>query len=338
MGKFRGKKVRLFVALTALWMVSACSQQPAQETPHQLKVGVELSEIGLGDQSFSDAAFRGLIQARNEDGIVFDYQEISKTKSYEDGFEQLVQEDSDLVIGLGFMVKDSLEKVAKKYPDRQFVIVDETSDLPNVSSITFKEEEGSYLAGVIAADASRTGNVGFLGGVESDLLHKFQIGFEKGAKAVNPDARVITAYAGDFGKPELGAEMAQKMIQQDRVDVIYAAAGLTGVGAIQEVEKQGKYAIGVDNDQFFLAEKAVITSMVKHVDVAIHTAVKTFIQNKGTFPQKNMVFGLNEDGVGLTPLHNITLEPDQQQKFDDFKEKLASGSITVPVAGSVKKD
>ncbi|MBE0344380.1 BMP family ABC transporter substrate-binding protein, partial [Paenibacillus sp. 28ISP30-2] len=128
-----------------------------------MKVGIVLSDIGLGDQSYSDAAFRGLVKARDEGKIVFEYREISKTKTYDAAFEQLVQEKSDLIIGLGYMVKESLETVAKKYPDRKFVIVDEKSDLPNVASITFKEEEGSFLAGVVAGMASRTDQVGFIG-------------------------------------------------------------------------------------------------------------------------------------------------------------------------------
>ncbi|AET61921.1 lipoprotein precursor [Paenibacillus terrae HPL-003] len=317
------------VAIFAL-LLGACGQPVAQNKVQPIKVGIVLSDIGLGDQSYSDAAFRGLVKARDEGKIVFEYREISETKTYDAAFEQLVQEKSDLIIGLGYMVKDSLETVAKKYPDLKFVIVDEKSDLPNVASITFKEEEGSFLAGVVAGMASRTDQVGFIGGVESPLLKKFEAGYREGVHSVKPDAQVTAKYAGDFGKPELGTEIARDMIDQDRIDVIYAAAGLTGVGVLQEAQKQQKFAIGVDSDQFFIAEKAVVTSMIKNVDVAMYTAVKSFADHQRKFTEQNMVFGLAEEGIGLAPIRVLTLNPDQQKLLDDLKEKVKSGSLTVP--------
>ncbi|APB70334.1 BMP family ABC transporter substrate-binding protein [Paenibacillus polymyxa] len=311
-------------------LLSACGHSAAQTKAQPIKVGIVLSDIGLGDQSYSDAAFRGLVKARDEGKIVFEYREITETKTYDAAFEQLAQEKADLIIGLGYMVKDSLESIAKKYPDRKFLIVDEKSDLPNVASISFKAEEGSFMAGVVAGLTSRTEQVGFLGGAESPLLKKFEIGYRAGVQSVKPNAKVTATYAGDFGKPELGTEIADDMINQDQIDVIFAAAGLTGVGALQEAQKQQKLAIGVDSDQFFIAEKAVVTSMFKNVDIAIYTAVKGFADHQRKFTEKDMVFGLAEDGVGLAPIRVVTLNPDQQKLLDDLKEKIKSGTLTVP--------
>ncbi|KZE84418.1 ABC transporter substrate-binding protein [Paenibacillus elgii] len=328
--KGRQAMMRWISLLVSLWLLAGCAQQAEKTAQRPMKIGIMLSEVGLGDQSFSDAAFQGLIKARDEQGIVFDYREIAKTKTYDAGFEQLAQDGCDLVIGLGFMIKESLEKAAKQHPDRQFIIVDETSDLPNVASITFKEEEGSFLAGAIAGLTTRSNVVGFVGGADVPLIHKFQNGFEQGVKAVNPKAEVTAAYAGDFGNAALGVQIAGGMIDKQKVDVLYSAAGFTGVGALQEAAKRGKYGIGVDTDQFFVAEKAVVTSMLKNIDVAIDLAVKSFVQNSGRFPQKHMVFGLKENGVGLAPIRVISLQPEQQQKVDDLIQKLVSGSITIP--------
>lgn len=323
-----------FTALIAIMLLlSACSSQQATTeaatATKKIKVGIVLSDIGLGDQSYSDAAFRGLIKARNEESITFDYKEISQTKTYDEAFNQLTKENNDVIIGLGYIMKESLENAAKANPTKQFIIVDETSKLPNVASITFKEEEGSFLAGAVAAMASTSNRIGFLGGVESPLLHKFQSGFEQGARSVNPNVSFVTNYTGDFGNSDLGAKTAKDMIENDNVDVIYTVAGLTGVGALQEAQTQGKYAIGVDSDQFFVAEKAVLTSMIKNVDVALYSALESFGKNNNTFKEKDMVFGLTDDGVGLTDIHVIQLTAEQQKQLEDLKKKLISGEIKI---------
>ncbi|WP_243734979.1 BMP family lipoprotein [Paenibacillus turpanensis] len=315
--------------LLTVVLLGGCAQPNAEPVKKQMKIGIMLSDVGLGDQSFSDAAFRGLLKARDEEGIVFEYRELAQTKTYDAGFEELIQANSDLIVGLGFMVKESLEKIAKLYPEKQFLIIDEISELPNVASITFKEEEGSFLAGAAAALVTKTNRIGFIGGVDVPLIHKFQKGFEQGVLAVNPKIKLTVTYAGDFGKADLGAKIASDMITKNKVDVIYAAAGFTGVGALQESAERGTLAVGVDTDQFFIAEKAVFTSMLKNVDVAIHSAVKDFVSNQGQFGKKQMVFGLKDNGVGLAPIRVITLEPEKQQVLDDVMQKLASGSITI---------
>ncbi|MHA7581001.1 BMP family lipoprotein [Paenibacillus vandeheii] len=311
-------------------VLGACSTtDKASPADQRTKVGIVLTDVGLGDHSFSDAAFEGLVEARNENSIVFDYKEPGKELTSEAAFEQFAADKVDLIIGLSDTVKADLEKVAQKYPDQHFLIIDGHSDLPNVTSMSFKAEEGSYLAGIIAGFATTEDHVGFLGGMDIPVLHNFQQGFEQGVQAANPNATVHVVYAGDFGNPDLGGQLAAQMIQEQRVDVIYVAAGLTGIGSLSEIQKLGKYAIGVDQDQFFLAEKAVLTSMLKNVDISLHNAINTFIQNQHSFPQKEMLFGLAENGVGLTALHNITLTKEQEQTFDDLKAQIASGKTKI---------
>ncbi|MEK4075396.1 BMP family ABC transporter substrate-binding protein [Paenibacillus sp. FSL M7-0656] len=322
-----GLGLTLMMILTVLILGACSANNTTTATDTRTKVGIVLTEVGLGDRSFNDAAFDGLVQARNEKSIVFDYREPGDNA--EAAFEEFAQTKFDLVIGLSDAIQADMEKVAAKYPDQQFLMIDSQSELPNIASISFRAEEGSYLAGVIAAMASTEDHVGFLGGIEIPVLRNFEQGFKQGVLAVKPNATVDVVYAGDFGNAELGEQLATEMIQEKGADVIYVAAGLTGVGALTEIQKLGKYAIGVDTDQFFLAEKSILTSMLKNVDVSIYNAVNTFVQNNHTFPQKEIVEGLAENAVGLTDLHNITLSDEQQQTFEDLKAKISSGQIKI---------
>ncbi|MGO4530035.1 BMP family protein [Paenibacillus sp. 2TAF8] len=323
--------ITVLMALTLILLGACSTGSRTAVTDAKTRVGIVLTEVGLGDRSFNDAAFNGLVKARDEKSIVFDYREPSKDLTAEAAFEEFSKEKYDLIIGLSNTVMADMEKVAAKYPDQQFLLIDSQSALPNIASISFRAEEGSYLAGVIAAMASKENHVGFLGGMEIPVLKNFEQGFKQGVLAVNPEAAVEIVYAGDFGNADLGKQMAQTMIQEQGADVIYVAAGLTGVGALNEIQTLGKYAIGVDTDQFFLAEKAILTSMLKNVDVSIYNAVKSFIENKHTFPKKEIVEGLAENAVGLTALHNITLSDEQQRTFDDLKAKISSGQIKITV-------
>ncbi|WP_340019067.1 BMP family ABC transporter substrate-binding protein [Paenibacillus sp. FSL H3-0457] len=322
-----GLGLTLMMILTVLILGACSANNTTTVTDSRTKVGIVLTEVGLGDRSFNDAAFDGLVQARNEKSIVFDYREPGDNA--EAAFEEFAEAKFDLIIGLSDAVQADMEKVAAKYPDQQFLMIDSQSELPNIASISFRAEEGSYLAGVIAAMASTEDHVGFLGGLEIPVLRNFEQGFKQGVLAVKPDATVDVVYAGDFGDADLGEKLAAQMIQEKGADVIYVAAGLTGVGALTEIQKLGKYAIGVDTDQFFLAEKSILTSMLKNVDVSIYNAVNTFVQNNHTFPQKEIVEGLAENAVGLTALHNITLSDEQQQTFEDLKAKISSGQIKI---------
>ncbi|WP_027408965.1 BMP family protein [Anoxybacteroides tepidamans] len=321
------KQLRLIIAMIMIvGLFAGCSTKEAVNSKKRIRVGIMLSDVGLGDQSFSDSAFRGLMQARDELGIIFDYRELQDTKTYEQGLKELVEEGNDVVIGLGFMVQQDLEKVAKQYPKQQFILIDAVSNLKNVTSITFKEDEGSFLAGLVAALTTKTNKVGFIGGADVPLIRKFAVGFEKGVHAIKPSASVDIVYAGDFGNDKLGAKIARGMFQKGS-DVVYTAAGFTGVGALREAETHGVYAIGVDSDQYFYAEKAVVTSMVKNVDVALLTVLKEYVK-KGEIPTGTVELGLKENGVGLAPIRVVPWNEPQQKLLEQWKEKVESGQVT----------
>jgi basic membrane protein A and related proteins len=323
------KKLLVFLFAAVLLVTSACSvkQSESNINKDRIKIGIMLSDAGLGDQSFSDAGFAGLEKARDDLDMSFDYRELEESKSYEKGLESLVNEGNDLVIGLGFSMQEAIDKTAKKYPKQQFLIIDSQSELPNVHSITFKEEEGSYLVGAIAGMNTKSNIVGFIGGMDVPLIRKFEKGFIEGVKAVNPKAKILSEFAGSFGDDKLGGEMAKEMIKQG-ADHIYPAAGFTGVGVLLESQKSGIYSFGVDTDQFYLAEKAVATSMMKKVDVAIYNAAKEIVSNK-KLKAKDTQLGIKEDGVGIAPIRAITLTASQEKKLDELQGKLSQGTIKI---------
>jgi basic membrane protein A len=319
------KHIAVLLSFCITILLAGCGQPVTEsKADEKIKVGIMLSDVGLGDQSFSDSAFGGLIKSRDELGILFDYREIKDTGTYELGLTELVEEGNDLVIGLGFMVQEDLEKTAKKYPKQKFILIDAISELDNITSITFKEDEGSFLAGVVAAMTSKSNTVGFIGGADVPLINKFADGFSEGAKAVKPDIAIITEYANDFGNDKLGSEIAKKMIG-NKADVLYAAAGFTGVGALKAAQESRIYAIGVDSDQYFYAEKSVITSMLKNVDVGIYQLLKEYAR-ENEVPEGHIELGLKDNGVQLSPIRVISLTDEQQKTLDEWQKKLAEGN------------
>jgi basic membrane protein A and related proteins len=307
-------------------LLAGCSSTQPEKAQDDYKIGILLSDAGLGDESFNDSAFKGLEKARDELGILFDYKE-APDGNYEQKLEELVAEKYNVIIGLGFSAQEPLEKIAKKYPDQQFVLIDGNSDVPNITSITFKEEEGSFLLGMVAAMTSKTGKIGFIGGVDIPVIHHFENGFIEGAKYFNPNIEIVSEYSGTFDDPEGGNAIAERYIKNG-VDFIYHAAGFTGFGAIKKAEEAGIYAAGVDIDQFYIAEKTVVTSMLKNVDQAVFKIGKT-LDEDGKISEKSYSFGLADNGVGLADIRVIKLTPEQQAAIEKAKEDIVSGKIKV---------
>ncbi|MBU8908730.1 BMP family lipoprotein [Desertibacillus haloalkaliphilus] len=309
-------------------LTTGCSEEETTSiVDEKIKIGVMLSDVGLGDQSFSDSAFSGLEQARDELGILFDYRELDKVGDYETGLKQLVEQGNDLIIGLGFMMEEELVKVAEAYPNQQFVLVDSVIDLPNVTNVTFKEHEGSFLIGAIAGMKTESNVVGFVGGMDSPLIRKFYNGYKQGVEAVNPHAEVISRFAGDFGDDQLGESIADELIKE-RVDYIYPSAGFTGVGVIHKAQEEGIYSFGVDSDQYFLGEETVVTSMLKNIDVAMLNVAEELYEN-GELNGEDLILGLNEDGVGLAPIRVLSLTPEENDEINNLINDITSGVITV---------
>ena len=313
------------LAACVTWLPGCQSviDQPEATVETRQSMGVVLSDVGLGDQSFSDAAMRGMGQLRETGEWFVDYRELAETETYKVGFEQLVADGHDVIIGLGFACQEDLEAVAAEHPEQQFALIDAVSTLPNVISVTFKEVEGSALAGAVAGLETESNKIGFIGGMDNELINKFGTGFELGAKGVNEDVTMLVDYANDFASPELGRELAEKQIKAG-ADVLYAAAGLTGVGVLETAERNGVKAIGVDSDQSMIAPDAVITSMLKQVDLAI-VEIANRLENEAF--NAHVELGIDEGGVGLAALRRVQFDEDETKRFEAFQKQLMEGTL-----------
>lgn len=330
------KKVLMLLAMLAMVVLTACgSKKEAAEAPKTteakpLKVGIVLSIGGLGDESFNDSAFRGLEMAQKDLGIEFKYVEPASPSEDEGYLREYAEAGYDLVIATGFLMKDATEKVAKDFPDVKFALIDEVSALPNVASLLFAEDQGSFLVGALAAMMSKTGNVGFVGGMEIPLIQKFQKGYEMGAKYVNPSIKVGSLYtsgSNPFNDPVRGKENALSLIKQG-ADVVYHAAGGTGVGVIEAAKESKVFAIGVDSNQDGLAQGTVLTSMIKNVDIAVYNTVKAV--KEGTFKAGEQRLGVAEGGVGTTDFEftKDIIGAENIAKLEQIRKDIIDGKIT----------
>ncbi|MGW5419686.1 BMP family lipoprotein [Streptomyces sp. NPDC003943] len=308
----------------------------------QVKAAIAYDIGGRGDQSFNDAAYAGLQQAEKELGAKGAEAEPSQGESDADKVQRLTalaRAGNNPVIGVGFSYAPAIAKVAKSFPKTTFGLIDDTSQTgPNIANLVFNEEQGSYLAGVAAAKASKTGTVGFIGGVEVPLIKKFEAGFTQGVKDTNPKAKVLTQYLTQppnfdgFSKPDLGKAAAQGQLDKG-ADVIYAAAGLAGSGSIEATATAGKWAIGVDSDQYNQKGLAqykdhILTSVTKNVQGSVFNLIKSVKDGK---PQTGEVrYGLATDGVGLaTSNPAYSSMTDMVAAVDKAKQAIVDGKITV---------
>ena len=282
---------------------------------------------GKFDKSFNEAAFRGAERWKKESGKAYLDFEIANPTQREQAVRRMAERGANPVVGVGFSQGSAIEKGAKDFPKQQFAIIDFVVDLPNVQSIVFKEHEGSFLVGMMAALASKTGKVGFVGGMDIPLIRKFQCGFEQGAKYANPKAEVYANMTGTtpaaWNDPARGGELAKAQFAKG-ADVIFAAAGGTGIGVYQAAKDAGKLAIGVDSNQNHLQPGTMLTSMVKRVDVAVYNAFK------GTKPGLQSL-GLKEGGVDYAmDEHNAKLvSADMKKKVDAAKADIIAGKLKV---------
>ena len=309
-----------------------------------IRVGMALDVGGLNDKSFNDAAYAGL-QRAIEDGLISEENtellEANQTGSNrDDNVVNLADQEFDLIIGVGFAFSEGIAEIAPDYPDQNFAIIDGfatfvNADATNIADLTFKEHEGSYLVGIAAAMASETGTIGFLGGQEgTGLIEKFQAGYEAGARSINPDIEVLVEYIGDstqaFVNPTAGEELSAAMYD-DGADVVYHAAGQSGLGLFKAAVEADKFAIGVDSDQYLTAspeeQPLILTSMIKRVDTAVYEAIEQSVN--GEFQAGFQVFGLAEEGVGYSD-SNPALTDEMKAEMDAAIEGIVSGDIVVP--------
>ena len=282
---------------------------------------------GKFDKSFNEAAYVGMENWKKETGKQYLEFEIANESQREQAIRRMAEKGASPIIGVGFSQASAIEKVAKEFPKLNFVIVDMVVGLPNVQSVVFKEQEGSFLVGAMAAIASKTGKVGFVGGMDIPLIRRFECGYEQGAKFANPKAEVFANMTGTTGAawndPTRGGELAKAQFAKG-ADVVFAAAGGTGVGVYQAAKDGGKLAIGVDSNQNHLQPGTMLTSMLKRVDVAVYNVSKSFAPGV-------TVLGLKEGGVDYAiDANNAKLvTPDMKKRVDAAKADIISGKIKV---------
>jgi basic membrane protein A and related proteins len=352
------------LSLVALALIVSCKRDGAASGP---KIGIVTDVGGRGDQSFNDGALRGLeLWSGGFDYTTSGYkpappEEIAESipaelrsagisplgvtpvvlqskaqEDYEPNLQTLVDAQAQLVVGVGFMLQPAVQAVARKNPGAKFLLIDspivDTQGkpyvLPNVRSVTFRENEGSFLIGAIAAQVTKSGTVAFVGGIEIPLIKKFEAGFRSGVDYVRPDAKVLIAYTNSFDKAQAGKQVAQDLIAKG-ADVVFHAAGADGLGAIAAAKAAGKWAIGVDSDQNHVAPETVITSMVKRVDYAVWLTTRDVI--KGAFTAGESSLGLKEGGVGYAPLRgNFGDAAAIATKVETIRADIVAGKIKVP--------
>src|SRR5436305_6438684 len=320
------KLLGLCLALVLGLAVSACRDLSyAAGATKKNHVGIVFDSGGKDDHSFNAAAWRGVRRAARDYSMVLRDAEPGDPASLEPAMRAFAEVGYDLVIGIGFAQTPIVESVAKDYPKVNFAIVDGVSDLPNVASLIFKEHEGSYLVGMIAAHETKTGVLGFVGGMDVPLIHKFEVGYEEGARAVNPKIEVIQNYVGvtesAWNNPGKGKELAVAQIGKG-ADIIFAAAGNSGLGGFDAAAQYGKYVIGVDSNQNWVKPGFVLTSMVKRVDNAVYQIVRDRVN--GQFKGGIHVYGLDNDGIGYAmDQYNQKLMPPQAlQEVEAAKQKI----------------
>ncbi len=286
---------------------------------------------GKFDKSFNESSSEGAKKFKEETGTAFREFEISNDAQREQSLRKFVEDGNNPIVMAGYNWATTLEKVAKDYPDTKFTIIDAVVDLPNVRSVVFKENEGSYLVGVLAGMASKSKKIGFVGGMDIPLIRKFACGYAGGAKAAGA-TDVIQVYTGDtpaaWNDPTKGGEIARSQMDQG-ADVVYAAAGGTGVGVLQAAADAGKLGIGVDSNQNALQPGKILTSMLKRVDVAVYNAFMDAKNNKFTAGINNL--GLKEDGVDYAVDDNNKnlITPEMKTAVEKAKADIIAGTVAV---------
>ena len=299
----------------------------------EFKVGLVLDRGGKDDKSFNTSAYEGAMRAKKDLGVYVKYVEAADDNAFEPSLRGYAQNNFDLIIGIGFAQKDPIARVAARFPQRQFAIVDAEVKATNVCSLLFEEHEGAYLIGAIAALTSKTGKIGFVGGMDIPLIRRFAMGYEAGAKKMNPKMTILANYVGitseAWNNPPRGKELALAQYQNG-ADIVFAAAGASGLGVFDAAEEQKKLAIGVDSNQDWMKPGLILTSMLKRVDEAVFTTISD--AKSGKFHAGVKRFGLANNGIGyaVDKYNEKILTPEVRRKADELKAQIIAGRIDVP--------
>lgn len=323
------KLLAMLLAVSMVFALCACGATPAAAPAAEtVKIGMVTDVGGINDKSFNQTAWEGLQAMAAEDAsFEVNYLESKTDADYQTNIGTFLDEGYDLIICVGYMLADATREAATANPDQYFAIIDDASiDLPNVACLTFAQEQASYLVGMVAGLVTESNTVGYVQGMVSDTMNLFGIGYVSGVLAVNPDAKVLQYNANNFADVALGSTAATDMITNG-ADVIYQAAGGTGIGVISTCDEKGVWAIGVDTDQAPMAPDHVITSAMKRVDNAVVEMSKNV--KDGTFTGGEHHFDLNNGGVDLAPTRDH-IPADVLEKVEAAKADIMSGKIVVP--------
>ena len=323
------------VGLTAIMMSSllvGCSSK-TESNEDVYKIGMISDTGGVNDESFNQSTWEGLQQAQEKygkDKVQVKYVESSQEADYTPNIETFVEEDLDLIIGVGYKMAGAIEEASKNYPDVQFAIIDHSYEKQpeNVTSLIYEDNTAAYLAGLVAAKKTETNKVAFIGGIKSATLDKFEYGFRAGVKAANPNCELTVRYLNSFSDSALAKSVANQM-HKDGVDVIYTAAGAAGTGAIEAAKENNKMAIGVDVDQSPLAPDNIISSTMKNVNVSIVNLVGEILEDNYQGGQV-IVNTLASGGVGLSDTTKDHVSKDILDYVNEQAGKIKSGEIKVP--------
>ncbi|MBW4084043.1 BMP family protein [Paenibacillus sp. S150] len=314
---------------------NAPTEAPTDAPKADVKIGLVTDVGGVNDKSFNQSAWEALEALNKEAGVEIKYLQSKSNADYEPNLNQFVKGGYSLTWGIGFDLGDAVLKVATENPDANLAIIDSVVEAPNVESVTFAENEGSFLVGVVAGLTTKTNKVGFIGGMESPVIKRFEVGFKAGVEAVNPNATVTITYAGAYDKPDTGKSLAATLYN-DGNDIIFPAAGATGNGVFNEAKSRNKaggakvWVIGVDKDQSLeFGDDVTLTSMIKRVDEAVKKVSQQVVD--GTFQGgTTTVLSLKDNGVGLPETSKANVSAEILAKVDEYSKQIIDGTITVP--------
>lgn len=325
------KCVAPIILILLLAMLSSCNSESQSDTDKRvLNVGMLLATGGLGDRSFNDSAYLGLQEAQKQFGIRFETADRGSDETNLELLRSFARQEYDLIIGVGFENGDYITTVAAEFPDRNFALIDSVAQGDNVASIVYREQEGDFLMGVLAAMLTKSKKVGFIGGMDIDIIRRIEAGFKQGVAYQDSSVEVISDMASTFADPEVGKALALAQYEAG-ADVIYNGAGRTGLGIIEAAKQAGKLTIGTSGDQRYLAPGNVVGNRPKRVDTAVLTLVEEIKNDRFTAGTRSL--GLKEEGLSLGPFDENLVSDSTLEKLETLKQQIIAGEIVVKTPG-----
>jgi len=325
-GKILSRVIIFCILFLLIFSWAGCRQ--AIQQSNVLKIGMILGSGGLGDRSFNDSAYNGLLEAQKAFNIRFDTVDFTNKESNLDALRIFAQNKYDLIIGIGFENQGNIATVAKEFPQTKFATIDVNATGDNIASITYREHEGDFLMGVLAAMLTKTKTVGIIGGMDIDTIRRIEKGFKQGVMYQDSSVTVLTDNAGTFSDPQVGKTLAQAQYTKG-VDIIHNAAGRTGLGIIEAARESGRLTTGTSGDQRYLAPGNVVGNRPKRVDTAVMVLIEEV--KTGTFKTGPRSLGLKENGITLGPFDESLVSKVMSNRLDDLKQKIVSGKIVIQV-------